>query len=132
MTSRGRLIRQGKMATKFDGVTILLADDEPAIRTLIGTALTDAGYRVLTARNGNEAMKIFDEHGSEIDMLITDMRMPYVSGAELVATLRARRKSLKCLCISGYAVDPEVGEPLLAKPFSRKELLKTVYAVLAA
>ena len=117
---------------RFEGVTILLADDEPAIRTLIGTALSEAGYRVLMARNGNEAMKIFDERGGEIDMLITDMRMPYVSGAELVATLRSRRKSLKCLCITGYAVDPDLREPLLAKPFSCKELLKTVYSVLDA
>ena len=112
--------------------TILLADDEPAIRSLIEAALTAEGYRVLPAKNGVEALRVFEEHGSEIDMLITDMRMPYVDGTELIAALQARRSGLKCLCISGYAVQAETGMPILSKPFSRRELLQSVQRVLAA
>jgi two-component system cell cycle sensor histidine kinase/response regulator CckA len=112
--------------------TILLADDEPSIRSLIEAALSAEGYQVLAAKNGFEALRVFDERGADIDLLITDMRMPYIGGSELIAALQARRATLKCLCITGYAVDAELGLPLLAKPFSRTELLRSVRQVLAA
>ncbi|PYR73489.1 MAG: hypothetical protein DMF86_20355 [Acidobacteria bacterium] len=80
--------------------TILLVEDEPAVRQLFAHALTRAGYRVYEARNGEEAIKVFDQHGDTIDMLLTDMRMPYMGGAELAHHLRERRSSLKLLCIS--------------------------------
>lgn len=114
------------------GATILLADDEPAIRSLIETALSAEGYRVLPAKNGFEALRVFDERGADIDMLITDMRMPYIGGSELIEALQARRSTLKCLCITGYPVDARLGWPMLAKPFSRRDLLDSVQQVLAA
>jgi CheY-like chemotaxis protein len=112
--------------------TILLVEDEPAVRHLFAQALTLAGYAVYEARNGQEAMKVFDEHGEGIDMLLTDMRMPYMGGAELAHHLRGRRRTLKLLCISGYAgnLDPELAVDFLAKPFSRDDLLKKVREVL--
>ena len=112
--------------------TILLVEDEPAVRQLFAHALTRAGYRVYEARNGEEAIKVFDQHGDTIDMLLTDMRMPYMGGAELAHHLRERRSSLKLLCISGYPgqLDPDVVTDFLAKPFSRDELLKKVGDVL--
>lgn len=112
--------------------TILLVEDEPAVRQLYATALTRAGYRVYEARNGQEAMKLFDQHGDTVDLLLTDMRMPYMGGAELAQQLRNRRRTLKLLCISGYpgAVDPEMTTDFLAKPFSRDDLLKKVREVL--
>ncbi len=82
--------------------TILLVEDEPAVRQLFAQALKRAGYAVYEARNGQEAMKLFDHHGESIDMLLTDMRMPYMGGAELAHHLRGRRRTLKLLCISGY------------------------------
>ena len=82
--------------------TILLVEDEPAVRQLFAQALTRAGYRVHEARNGQEAMKMFDQHGDTIDLLLTDLRMPYMGGAELAQHLRARRKTLKLICVSGY------------------------------
>ena len=112
--------------------TILLADDEPAIRSLIEAALTAEGYRVLPAKNGFEALRVFDEHGADIDMLITDMRMPYIGGSELIAALQARRSTLKCLAISGYAVQGPPGLTVLSKPFSRRELIESVQQLLAA
>jgi CheY-like chemotaxis protein len=112
--------------------TILLVEDEPAVRQLFAQALMQAGYSVYEARNGQEAMKLFDKHGDAIDMLLTDMRMPYMGGAELAHHLRARRRSLKLLCISGYPgnLDPELAVDFLAKPFSRDELLKKVREIL--
>lgn len=112
--------------------TILLVEDEPAVRQLFAQALTRAGYRVYEARNGQEALKVFDQYGDEIDLLLTDMRMPYMGGAELAQHLRARRKTLKLICISGYpgASDLELTTDFLAKPFSREELLGKVRQVL--
>lgn len=111
--------------------TILLVEDEPVVRQLFAHALTRAGYRVYEARNGEEAIKVFDQHGDGIDMLLTDIRMPYMGGAELAHHLRERRQTLKLLCISGYpgTVDVDAGD-FLAKPFSREELLKKVRDVL--
>ena len=65
--------------------TILLVEDEPAVRQLFATALSRAGYTVFEARNGEEAVKVFDQHADDIDLLLTDMRMPYMGGAELAA-----------------------------------------------
>ncbi|HEY7059502.1 MAG TPA: response regulator [Vicinamibacterales bacterium] len=112
--------------------TILLVEDEPAVRQLFAQALSRAGYAVYEARNGQEAMRLFDQHGDTIDLLLTDMRMPYMGGAELAHHLRGRRRSLKLLCISGYpgSLDPELSSDFLAKPFSRDDLLKKVREVL--
>lgn len=112
--------------------TILLVEDEPAVRQLFAHALARAGYRVHEARNGQEAIKVFDQHGDTIDLLLTDMRMPYMGGGELAQHLRARRVSLKLICISGYpgVVDEKLAADFLAKPFSRDALLAKVREVL--
>ena len=112
--------------------TILLVEDEPAVRQLFSQALSRAGYRVHEARNGQEALKVFDQHGDSVDLLLTDMRMPFMGGAELARQLRTRRRTLKLLCISGYAGGNELefSEDFLAKPFSRDEMLKKVRDVL--
>jgi two-component system cell cycle sensor histidine kinase/response regulator CckA len=111
--------------------TILLVEDEPAVRKLFATALTRAGYRVYEARNGREALKIFEKAGN-VDLVLTDMRMPYMGGAELTRHLRECRRTLKLVAISGYpgTLDPELTHDFLAKPFSRDELLKKVREVL--
>lgn len=112
--------------------TILLVEDEPAVRQLFAQALTRAGYRVYEARNGQEALKVFDQHGESIDLLLTDMRMPFMGGAELAEQLRGRRKTLKLLCVSGYSGggESQLTSDFLAKPFSRDDLLKKVREVL--
>jgi CheY-like chemotaxis protein len=124
-----------RQATKMPETTletILLVEDEPAVRQLFAAALKRAGYSVYEARNGQEAMKVFDQYGDTIDMLLTDMRMPYMGGAELAHHLRGRRRTLKLLCISGYPgnLDPDLAVDFLAKPFSRDDLLKKVREVL--
>ena len=112
--------------------TILLVEDEPAVRQLFSQALMRAGYRVHEARNGNEAMRLFEQHGDSVDLVLTDMRMPFMGGADLARQLRSRRQTLKLLCISGYpgGTDLEFSDDFLAKPFSRDELLAKVREVL--
>jgi two-component system, cell cycle sensor histidine kinase and response regulator CckA len=112
--------------------TILLVEDEPAVRQLFAQALMRAGYRVYEARNGQEAMKLFDQYGETIDLLLTDLRMPYMGGAELAQQLRAKRKTLKLICVSGYpgGTDSDTASDFLAKPFSRDDLLAKVREVL--
>jgi two-component system cell cycle sensor histidine kinase/response regulator CckA len=112
--------------------TILLVEDEPAVRQLFAQALLRAGYRVYEARNGQEAMKVFDQHGDKIDLLLTDLRMPYMGGTELAQHLRARRRTLKLICVSGYpgGAENELTSDFLAKPFSREDLLSKVREVL--
>ena len=120
------------MTTNVDaaGATILLAEDEPAIRSLIQAALSAEGYDVLTAVNGYQALDVFDRRADDIDLVITDMCMPYIGGVALIAALQARRAALKCLGITAYAIDARFGLPLLQKPFSRRELLQCVRDVL--
>ena len=112
--------------------TILLVEDEPAVRQLFAQALVRAGYNVHEARNGQEALDVFDQHGDSVDLLLTDMRMPFMGGAELASQLRARRGTLKLLCISGYAGGNELefAGDFLAKPFSRDQLLAKVREIL--
>src|SRR5580765_4921460 len=112
--------------------TILLVEDEPAVRQLFAQALARAGYHVYEARNGQEAMKVYEQYGDTIDLLLTDLRMPYMGGAELAEHLRARRGTLKMICVSGYpaGADNELTPDFLAKPFSRDDLLAKVREVL--
>lgn len=112
--------------------TILLVEDEPAVRQLFATALSRAGYTVYEARNGEEAVKVFEQYADTIDLLLTDMRMPYMGGAELAQQLRERKQDLKMISISGYggSVATAVSSDFLAKPFSRDDMLKKVREVL--
>ena len=129
--SRGQVADAAKVPPDAGG-TILLVEDEPAVRQLFAQALTRAGYRVHEARNGQEAMKVFDQHGDSIDLLLTDLRMPYMGGVELAQHLRARRRTLKLICVSGYpgGLESDLTSDFLAKPFSRDDLLAKVREVL--
>lgn len=128
--SAKRAPRPGVPETTLE--TILLVEDEPAVRQLFAQALAREGYFVYEARNGQEAVKLFDTYGDQIDLLLTDMRMPYMGGAELAHHLRGRRRTLRLLCISGYpgSLDADLAVDFLAKPFSRDDLLKKVREVL--
>ena len=111
---------------------ILLVEDEPAVRQLFASALQRAGYLVHQARSGEEAVSVFEAYPA-IDLLLTDIRMPEMSGLELVRQLSARAPALKVICISGYpGTDPAITHHYLAKPFSRADLLAKVREVLGA
>ncbi len=121
------------------GPLILVVDDEDHIRQLAGRGLKRSGYRVLTANSGRQAMAQFAEHGDEIDLLITDLAMPEMSGEELIVKLRRTHPDLPVLLMSGYSrsavSDGLVGLStisFLQKPFLLSELAACVSRVLPA
>jgi DNA-binding response OmpR family regulator len=111
--------------------TILVVEDEPTLCQLLAGALSCAGYRVHQARDGDEATAVFAQHGPAIDLVITDLQMPYLNGPQLIQVLREQRQSLKVLCISGIGQPPANADGFIAKPFSRDSLLTQVRAILA-
>ena len=117
--------------------TVLVAEDEDGVRELLRKALTEYGYAVLTARHGQDALLVAGEREGGIDLLVTDVVMPEMSGRELAETLRDRCPGLKVLYISGYTDDEVLrrgvvgGEmAFLRKPFAVGELASRVRALL--
>ncbi|RAI04548.1 hypothetical protein DLJ53_06315 [Acuticoccus sediminis] len=110
--------------------TLLLVEDEEAIRTFAARALTAKGYRVLSAESGVEAAEIFAEEGDTIDLVVTDVIMPELDGPGLVRKIRAERPDLKVLFMSGYADGASLDElpeaQFLPKPFTLKALAEAV------
>jgi CheY-like chemotaxis protein len=116
---------------------VLVAEDEDGVRELLRKTLTEYGYTVLPARHGRDALLLAGERGDRIDLLVTDIVMPEMSGRELAETLLDRRPDLKILYMSGYTDDEvlqrgvrgrEVG--LLRKPFATEELVRRVRTAL--
>jgi signal transduction histidine kinase/ActR/RegA family two-component response regulator len=112
---------------------ILLAEDHEMVRTLAQTFLESAGYTVLLARDGEEAMRIVAEHSAEIDLALLDLVMPNVSGEEVFQRLRAHRPDVPVVFSTGYAPESSnldlakmEGVDLLQKPYGRKDLLRTL------
>jgi two-component system, cell cycle sensor histidine kinase and response regulator CckA len=108
--------------------TILYVDDEEMLQNLGQTVLSSFGYRVLTASSGAEALEIFDHLAGEIDLVVTDLVMPGMSGRELMDQLRRRAPGLRILCSSGYVarVGGREDEACLRKPFTSQQLLRKV------
>jgi PAS domain S-box-containing protein len=117
--------------------TVLLAEDEDAVRTLTRLALQREGYTVLEARNGEEALMIGQQHKGAIDLLLTDLVMPKLSGRQLAEYLLKIRPDVKVLYVSGYMDDAIIRHGLLTastaflqKPFSPDLLAQKVREVL--
>lgn len=113
--------------------TVLIAEDEPLMRSLAVQVLSRQGFKVLEAANGQEALKIALQHkGAPIDMLITDMVMPYMGGSELAEKFAPVFPSAKIFFISGYIDHSAVqrwidkGSHFLQKPFTHTELVLAV------
>jgi CheY-like chemotaxis protein len=109
-------------------VRVLLVEDEPALRNLLATALQrEFGCEVVEAHHGAEALKELHK-GDPFDLLITDVRMPYVSGQELARAVCVAVPSLPILSISGYVSGNDMpdADAFLAKPFSRDEFVRTI------
>jgi PAS domain S-box-containing protein len=118
---------------------VLLVEDEHAVRELARRLLTDAGYRVIAAANGPEAIEQYDAHRDDIALLLTDLIMPGMSGRDLAQHVRALDPRLPVLYMSGYTaglLGPRAilgdGDRLLEKPFTRAMLLGKVDAALGA
>ena len=117
--------------------TILLAEDEPAVRGLVRETLRQLGYTVLEAGDGYEALKLLEQHKAEIQLLLTDVIMPLMNGQELAERLRAIRPGTKVLYMSGYTndvlafhgIEPEID--FIQKPFTSSDLAEKLERVLA-
>ncbi|MDR2074930.1 MAG: response regulator [Holosporales bacterium] len=116
--------------------TILLVEDEDAVRMFSARALRDKGYKVLEASSGEEALKIVRD-GEKFDLLITDVMMPRMDGPTLNKKMREIIKNLKTIFISGYAedtfrkdLDKDSGIHFLQKPFTLKDLASKVKEVI--
>ena len=110
-----------------NGETILLADDEQAIRELLTAELTSVGYRVLAASNGAEAVALFPEHAKEVRLFITDNAMPVLDGLEAATALRKIKPNLPVILTSGDATAREAnGFSVVNKPFSLEDILAAI------
>jgi two-component system cell cycle sensor histidine kinase/response regulator CckA len=112
---------------------ILLVEDEEAVRAFASRALASRGYTVLEAESGVEALRVAEEAGGPIDLIVSDVIMPEMDGPTMLAELRRRGFDAKVVFVSGYADDafarslPEKEDFLfLPKPFTLKQLIETV------
>ena len=117
--------------------TILLVEDEAALRLLTAAALRAFGYTVIEAENGADAIVLAEAHSGQIDIVVADVVMPQMGGPEFVSKLRAKRKDFAVIFISGYSqtssfAHPEVGSGtvLLNKPFSVQTLAARIQELL--
>ncbi len=119
--------------------TVLLAEDEPLVRSMVATVLRDRGYEVLEASNGEEALRMVQKHGGEegIKLLLTDVVMPQMSGPELAEQIWVTYPDIKVLFTSGYTGDSAseldnlpTGTAFLPKPYLPDTLAVKVREVL--
>jgi signal transduction histidine kinase len=129
---------QAPAATAGSG-TILLAEDERLVRVLARKVLEQAGYSVLVAEGGAQALELARGHNGVIDLLVTDVVMPEMSGRELVRRLLQERPAIRVLYMSGYSDEAvaqhgvlDVGTSFIAKPFTPTTLAAKVREVLEA
>jgi CheY-like chemotaxis protein len=119
--------------------TVLVVEDQPMLRTLTRELLAEAGYRVLDAENGDAALRIAGGHPGPIDLLVTDVVMPGMTGPELARQLGASRPFMRVVYCSGYTEDALMrsgrvgpGSAFLPKPFAPADLERVVRQVLDA
>ena len=131
--------RRSGVETQRGTETLLLVEDEDAVRELVRNVLRENGYRVLEASRGAEALELSELFAGRIDLLVTDVVMPGMSGRELAQRLVSARPQVKVLYISGYSDanvwypgGTDAGGELLQKPFSPEALARKVRAVLSA
>jgi CheY-like chemotaxis protein len=108
---------------------LMVVDDDPEVRVIVAEFLEDFGYRVIQASGGAEALSLLS-HTPDLRMIITDIRMPDMSGIELADIATRRQRDLKVILISGYFVSQQVDWRFLRKPFRMKDLEAAVRAEL--
>jgi PAS domain S-box-containing protein len=129
---------QVKTALTRGTETILLVEDQEAVRTLAAAVLRECGYHVIAAESGEAAIEIVEGHPGQIHLLVSDVVLPGMNGKELSLRLRQLQRTMRVLFISGYTADViahrgvlEAGVAYLAKPFGPEVLAAKVREVLA-
>ena len=117
--------------------TVLVVEDDPAVKAIIRQALERLGYRVLVSSDATEALAAAEAHVGRLPLLVSDIRLPGLAGPELAAHLRVKHPGLRVLYVSGYAGDEMIqrgllgtDEAFLAKPFSADDLARRVRSLL--
>jgi PAS domain S-box-containing protein len=134
LAARGRSVTPVSLtAVVPKGGTVLLVEDDDAVRTSLRRTLERLGYTVLDAANGPAALAFIEENDVPIDAMLTDLMMPEMSGRELAERVKLRRPSVRILFMSGYTDDEvlrrqlvEEGQPFLQKPFTREQLVASI------
>jgi signal transduction histidine kinase/ActR/RegA family two-component response regulator len=132
---RKYVLDQGVTSDDLSGTqTILMVDDEDLLLTMGKTILSTYGYRVLTANGGQMALDVLSQKDSKVELVITDLVMPAMSGRELVEHIRQVSPSMRIICTSGYVwpAGQETDGAYLQKPFTSQELLLKVKQALNA
>jgi two-component system cell cycle sensor histidine kinase/response regulator CckA len=106
-------------------------EDETPVRQLVGEVLRKVGYTVIEARDGSEGIRCVEEHGASIDLLLTDVVMPGVSGLAVAKALAITGRATPAVFMSGYSEEFAAGTqtldaPLLQKPFTPAQLVEAV------
>ena len=113
--------------------TVLIADDEPGILRVTAMFMQACGYRVLTATDGELALRVFAEAPQAIQLVISDVVMPGMWGPQLVKSIKSLSPSTATLLMSGsWTATSEDGVPFLRKPFTRQKLVAMVKCLLKA
>lgn len=129
--SRAERRAESKASSTEEPVTILIADDEPAILRLAGDVLRVQGYEILQASDGLEALEVASGHTGAIHLLLTDICMPRLGGSELHQRLKSTRPETRTLFMSGSGSSSlENHSPFLPKPFTTRLLVSKVREVL--
>jgi two-component system cell cycle sensor histidine kinase/response regulator CckA len=119
--------RSHKVGDLSGSQTVLMIDDEDLLLTMGETVLSSYGYRVLTANSGLKGLELFTKCSKEIDLVITDLVMPQMSGRELIERLREHSPSVKIICSSGFIrTGADEDDAYLQKPFTSQDLLRKV------
>ncbi|ODT65246.1 hypothetical protein ABS71_12335 [bacterium SCN 62-11] len=131
------VVREAPCLPQRTGETLLIVEDEPALRSVLHRVLTNAGYRVMTAANAGEALLLCEGKGNDIDLLLTDVIMPGMNGRELAQRLKPLCPRAKQMFMSGYTDEALerfefTEENFLSKPFDWQTVNLKVRAVLEA
>jgi CheY-like chemotaxis protein len=119
------------------GETLLVVEDDDSVRTFTVRMLTTLGYNVLSAADGQKGLDLFKSQPSQINMIITDMLMPNMTGRQFVEAVRQINKDMKIMFVSGYSPDDTEDGAVLSqsvaffqKPYTRDQLSRKIRDVL--
>jgi CheY-like chemotaxis protein len=110
--------------------TILVVDDEPLLRDVLRRWLHGAGYQVVEAGSAPDAIRFLEGKRPDVDLMVTDLRMPGIDGDQLISWAARAHPSLPVICLTGFAEEAQAGVPILEKPVQGDRLVKTVRAAL--
>jgi two-component system, cell cycle sensor histidine kinase and response regulator CckA len=116
--------------------TILVVDDEAGVRVMVARMLSLSGYSVISAQSGEEAVSIVQDYAAPIDLVLTDVRMPEMSGPEMVEQLQKMRPGIRVMYMSAFSRDvlpagvQDTDIPFLTKPFTMRTLALSVLETL--